>query len=167
MFKPEFYVNSAMKENQMMKQEISARWMGEMQFESLVNGHKIMLDSPVQFGGKDAGPTPKPLLLAALAGCTGMDVIAILSRSDRIPESFSLKVIGETAPAAPFEYTSIHLVYNFAGEENCKGIVLEAVNTSEERFCGIGKMLKKFLPITWEIIYNGKQIFSNSADSIL
>jgi putative redox protein len=39
--------------------------------------------------------------------------------------------------------------------------VLHAVTMSQEKFCGVGKMLKKILPVSWDVIYNGTQIFSN------
>ena len=31
-------------------------------------------------GGENTGPRPKPLLIAALTGCTGMDVVSILKK---------------------------------------------------------------------------------------
>ena len=35
-----------------------------------VRSHKLVADEPVETGGKDAGPLPFELLMAALAGCT-------------------------------------------------------------------------------------------------
>ena len=51
-----------------------------MAFESEVNGHKFVLDAAKEFGGEDLGYRPKPLVMAALAGCTGMDVVSILKK---------------------------------------------------------------------------------------
>lgn len=64
-----------------MKHEIEAQWMGKMQFNALVNGHTIVMDAPERVGGEDHGPIPKPFILSALSGCTGMDVLAILKKS--------------------------------------------------------------------------------------
>ena len=62
----------------MAKHEIETQWMGKMQFNSLINGHTVIMDAPERSGGEDHAPIPKPLVLSALAGCTGMDVVALL-----------------------------------------------------------------------------------------
>lgn len=40
-----------------------------LQHEATVNGHSLVLDEPVEAGGKDGGMTPYELLLAGLGGC--------------------------------------------------------------------------------------------------
>ena len=52
----------------------------EMSFSTEINGHKLVIDAAEEFGGTDQGPRPKPLILAALAGCTGMDVASMLKK---------------------------------------------------------------------------------------
>lgn len=51
-----------------------------MSFDVEVNGHKFLIDADEKVGGENRGPRPKPLLLAGLGGCTGMDVISILRK---------------------------------------------------------------------------------------
>ena len=62
----------------MAKEQVKVKWLDKMAFSAEVNGHEIVLDAAEKVGGEDRGPRPKPLMLAALAGCTGMDVISIL-----------------------------------------------------------------------------------------
>jgi putative redox protein len=38
---------------------------------------------------------------------------------------------------------------------------LNAVNDSQEKYCGVSNMLKKIMPVTWDVFYNGERIFSN------
>ncbi len=57
------------------KEVVSTKWLEDMSFESEINGHKLILDAKAEFGGQDKGPRPKPLMLAALGGCTSMDVV--------------------------------------------------------------------------------------------
>ena len=148
-----------------MTHEIDVQWMGKMQFNALVNGHTIVMDGPEKVGGEDNGPIPKPFVLTALAGCTGMDVAAILRKADKNPDEFDMKVIGEISKRAPIEYIAIHVVYDFKGTEVNKEAALNAVTDSQERYCGVSSMLKKALPVTWEVNYNGVQIFNNKLEA--
>lgn len=63
-----------------MKKEINLQWQENMVFQTNVDGHLIKIDAGPEFGGTNAGPRPKALLLVSLAGCTALDVIAILKK---------------------------------------------------------------------------------------
>src|SRR5665213_3250100 len=150
----------------MAQHEIETQWMGKMQFNSLVNGHTIIMDAPERVGGEDHGPIPKPFVLTALSGCTGMDIVAILRKSNHQVKDFNMKVIGELSKHAPVEYVSIHVVYDFSGDEANKEAALDAVTVSQEKYCGVSHMLRKAIPVTWEVNYNGEQIFNNKPAEI-
>lgn len=145
----------------MAQHEIDTQWMGKMQFNALVNGHTIVMDAPEKSGGEDAGPIPKPFILTALAGCTGMDIVALLRKDQDQVADFSMKVIGELSKWKPIEYVAIHIIYNFKGDINCREKAMYAVSTSQEYYCGVSRMLKKALLITWEVNFNSEQIFNN------
>jgi len=145
----------------MAQHEIETQWMGKMQFNALVNGHTIVMDAPPRAGGEESGPIPKPFILTALSGCTGMDVVALLRKANLPIDDFSLKVTGELSKQQPLEYIAIHIVYDIKGRSSDKDVVLKAVNDSQEKICGVSHMLKKALPITWDINFNGEEIFSN------
>ena len=83
---------------------IETQWMGKMQFNTSVNGHTIIMDAPARVGGEDNGPIPKPLVLTALAGCTGMDVAYLLRKAGKEMDDFSMKVTGELSKQVPLEY---------------------------------------------------------------
>lgn len=145
-----------------MTHDIETMWMGKMQFNALVNGHTVVMDAPEKSGGEDLGPIPKPFILTALSGCTGMDVAAIMRKSKKEADSFSIKASGQISEQQPIEYTAIHLVYEFTGPEENKDAALKAVSLSQEKYCGVSHMLKKIMPVTWDIMYNHEKIFSNS-----
>lgn len=144
-----------------MTHEIETQWMGKMQFNALVNGHTVIMDAPERVGGEDHGPIPKPFVLSALSGCTGMDVVALLRKGGKQVDDFSLRITGEISKQPPIEYTAIHVVYDFKGAPENEEAALQAVTTSQEKICGVSHMLKKILPLSWEVNYNGKQIFNN------
>ena len=151
----------------MANHTVETQWMGKMQFNSLVNGHTIIMDAPERAGGEDNGSIPKPFVLTALSGCTGMDIVALLRKSHHEVKDLSIKVIGELSKIAPIQYISMHLVYNFTGDEADQQAALQAVMDSQEKYCGVSDMLKKALPITWEVNYNAIKLFSNAiADKI-
>lgn len=150
-----------------MAHEIDVQWMGKMQFNALVNGHTVVMDAPERVGGEDNGPIPKPFVLTALAGCTGMDIAAILRKADKNPDGFDMKVIGEISKRAPIEYIAVHVVYDFKGKSEDREVALNAVMDSQEKYCGVSSMLKKALPVTWEVYYNGESIFSNKKEEMV
>lgn len=146
-----------------MTHEIETQWMGKMQFNALVNGHTIVMDAPERVGGEDLGPIPKPFVLSALSGCTGMDVVAILRKAGKEVTDFNIKVTGEISKTPPIEYIAIHIIYEFTGKEENKEAAMRAVTDSQEKYCGVSHMLKKIMPVTWEVSYNGKKVFNNKA----
>jgi putative redox protein len=141
--------------------------MGKMQFNALVNGHTIIMDAPERVGGEDNGPIPKPFVLTALSGCTGMDIVAILRKAGKEVRNFEMKVTGKISKQIPIEYVAIHIVYSFEGHEQVKNDALKAVTDSQEKYCGVSNMLKKIMPVSWEVLYNGEKIFSNKLEEMV
>jgi len=149
-----------------MKHEIEAQWMGKMQFNALVNGHTVVMDAPERVGGEDRGSIPKPFVLTALSGCTGMDVIALLRKQGKQLTDLNLKVSGEISKQQPIEYVSANIIYEMKGNIEDEQAAFDAVMTSQEKICGVSHMLKKIMPVTWQIIYNGKEIFNNQTQAV-
>lgn len=145
----------------MASHEIETQWMGKMQFNALINGHTVVMDAPEKSGGDDIAPIPKPFVLAALSGCTGMDIIALLRKSGQAIDDLTMTVTGELSKQAPIQYVSIHIIYTFKGDNCTREAALKAVMDSQEKYCGVSSMLKKAIPVTWEINFNGEEIFNN------
>jgi len=135
----------------MLKQEVKINWLENMAFEADVNGHKIILDAAVPVGGENRGPRPKPLLLAALAGCTGMDVVSILKKMRIELEDFNVVVEGELTDEHPKQFYKMNVIYEFKGKDLPMEKLKKAVSLSEERYCGVSAMYKKAIEITSEI----------------
>lgn len=125
-----------------------------MSFEGELAGHKIPLDADPSVGGKDYGPTPKPLLLTSLAGCTAMDVTSILGKMQMPYDSFEVEVDGDTTDSHPKTYSAIRLRYVFTGSELDEAKIEKAVRLSQEKYCGVSAMLKQVSNVDYEIVMN-------------
>lgn len=134
-----------------MKINVETAWKGKMKFDSLVNGHHVLLDIPIENGGDGTGSSPKTLMLTALAGCTGMDVISILEKMRVKLDGFEVKVEAELTEEHPKHYSSMHIVYQFKGTDLPMDKLQKAIDLSMERYCGVSFMYKQFAKITHEI----------------
>lgn len=134
--------------------EISCAWQGDMAFNAEVNGHSVMMDAGADFGGKDSGPRPKPLLLASLAGCSGMDVVSILKKMREPLSWFNIRVRAEVTDGQPTTYSGIVIVYEFKASDGLKEEnVRKAVELSQEKYCGVSAMLRQAADVSYEIAY--------------
>ena len=139
-----------------MRHEVNCDWKGDMAFEADVLGHKLLIDAGPEVGGHDAGPRPKPLILAALAGCSGMDVVSILKKMREPLSAFSMRVVGDAAEEDPKYYEKIKIVYEFKEADGLdRAKVEKAVSLSQEKYCGVAGLLKRAIPLAWEIVYRG------------
>jgi len=134
-----------------MKNKIECKWINKMSFEAEVNDHLITFDADELAGGENKGPKPKTMLLASLAGCTGMDVISILKKMRIAPEYFNVVVEGELTEKHPKYYNVIHLIYEFKGENLEIDKIEKAIELSQEKYCGVTAMFSKAADITYEI----------------
>ena len=122
-----------------------------MAFEADVDGHKIVIDADPHVGGENRGPRPKPFMLAALGGCTAMDVISILKKMRVDVESFNVKVEGDLTEEFPKHFFKMHVIYEFTGKDLPMDKLKKAIELSEERYCGVSAVYKKTMEITSEI----------------
>lgn len=132
--------------------KVNVNWSGNMAFEAEVNGFKMALDADEKVGGANTGPRPKPLILVALGGCTGMDVVSILDKMRIKPDYFNVEVSGEMTEEHPKYYNKIHIRYIFRGNDLPMEKLEKAVTLSQEKYCGVSEMLRKAAQITHEII---------------
>ena len=134
-----------------MKDTINVKWMGDMAFEAAIREHRILMDANEDSGGHNKGPRPKPMLMASLAGCTGMDVMSILKKMKVETEGLNIRVEGIIAEEHPKIYNSIHLIYEFTGENLPMDRLVRAIELSQEKYCGVSLSLQKAMPVTWEV----------------
>ncbi|WP_163337394.1 OsmC family protein [Desulfopila sp. IMCC35008] len=134
-----------------MKASIETSWKQNLAFDSMVGEHSVITDAPSEFGGDDSGASPKKLMMASLAGCTGIDVVSILKKMRVDIDDLRIRVDAELTDEEPSLYSSMHLTYMFKGDNLDMAKLEKAVRLSEEKYCGVSMMYKKMMDITWEI----------------
>lgn len=139
-------------------EKITVDWKEQMAFTASVDGFNIELDADTQVGGQNEGPRPKPLILVALAGCTGMDVASLAKKMRLEIRSLSIDVEAEKTTEIPIEYTAFKVIYHFCASENDKDKIIKIVEMSLQRYCGVASMLRKVGAVDHVIFLNDKQI---------
>jgi putative redox protein len=125
---------------------------GKMSFEVLQNDHTFKLDAAVEGGGEGAGVRPKALILSALAGCTAMDIVSLLNKMKVSFSNFVVKVEGELTDEHPKFYHKVALVYVIHLESEADKEKMEkAVKLSQEKYCGVSEMVRKFAELDFKI----------------
>jgi len=118
------------------------KWNKDMYFEGLTpDGHIVKMDTSKEFGGNESAAAPMQVLLLALGGCTGMDVIAILRKMKDLPEDFYMEIEAEKADTHPKIYKKTNIKYVFTGnvkEEHVK----KAIELSQSRYCSVSAILR-------------------------
>ena len=135
-----------------MKETIKATWLNDLSFEAEVDGHKLYLDTSLEHGGKNMGPRPKPLMMVALAGCTGMDVVAILKKMRVEIESLTVDVEGDVSEDHPKRFEGMKVIFRVKGKDVSRKNVEKAVNLSKTKYCGVSANYSKAFTIEHEII---------------
>jgi len=133
------------------KHIINTEWKGGLSFEADVNGHKVMMDAAIEAGGNDLGSSPKKLMLVALSGCTGMDVVSVLKKMHVEIEKCNIEVQADVSDVHPKRYTNMHVIYKFTGKNLPMEKLQKAVTLSEETYCGVEALYKMAIPVTSEI----------------
>lgn len=127
--------------------EITADWKEENSFIAT-----NVAGGQVQMGILDGRPGigPMQLLLAGLAGCTGMDIVSILQKKRVKLTDMQVRVRGKRAEEYPMIWTDIQVQYLIWGENIQPGDVEKAIDLSEKKYCSVGIMLAKSATITSE-----------------
>lgn len=122
-----------------MQKRIAARWIAgtDMDFEATNEaGARIVmgsLESP-EF-------RPAALVLAGLAGCTGMDAISIMAKKRQRILQYEIEVVGQQREEHPRFFTSIIVTHVIEGTSIDDAAVHRAVELSARKYCIVGANL--------------------------
>jgi len=128
---------------------VKVKWLDDMRFvASDDRGHSIVMDTSKEHGGEGSGFTPMQLLLAALGGCTGMDITNIMQKQRQKLTGLDILVSGERVADPPRVYSKVHVDYKLEGDHLKEKAVQRAIQLSEETYCSVGATIKKTAKLT-------------------
>jgi len=116
-------------------------------------GFRLLLGEPDEAGVGELAFSPIELLLVGLAGCTGIDVIAMLGKKRQAVTGFQVQVRAKRATSHPKRFTEIALRYIVEGENIDPDAVERAIELSQTKYCSATATLTRGVPIrtTYEI----------------
>ena len=121
-------------------------WQGKLTFTgTAASGFTVPLGTEVSLGGDDNGFRPMELLLVGLAGCTAMDVIAILSKKRQDVTDFEVQVHARRAEEHPRVFTEATIEYQVTGRGVDEAALVRAIELSATRYCSAQAMFSKLM----------------------
>lgn len=137
--------------------KLTCQWQEKMKFVASAGDHQVPMDSAAPIGS-DSALTPKQLLLAAVCGCTAMDVAALMKKHRQPLESFAVTADAATTEGGyPVIFKEIRLLFSLSGALD-PAKVIEAVTLSQTKYCGVSAMVAAAVPIHYDIELNGQAI---------
>jgi len=132
--------------------EISMKWDGDQRFTARTEtGAAVTVDTGVAFGGSGKDPTPMELLLIALAGCAGIDLVMILEKMRVSLSRAAIDVEARRRDTEPRYFEEIKIVYTLAGEGLTEDKAERAAKLATEKYCSVGVMLREKAEIGYRV----------------
>lgn len=120
-------------------------------------GNKILLDNTSQSEGTK-GVSPMEIVLMAVAGCSGIDMVSILKKQRQEITKFSAEVTGERIEvdeAKPFKT----ILVKFFVDGNIDPKKAErAAALSFEKYCSVSKTMEPNVTVNYEVFVNGEKV---------
>ena len=138
----------------MDKHFVSTTYGNGMASSAAIGDHKVTMDTTPDNGGTDTGPGPKRLMLASLAGCTGIDIVSILTKMKVAYSDLSIDTEGTLSEEHPKIYNHVKITYKIRLSQEADQAKMEkAVALSEDKYCGVMAMFRSFAKMEREILY--------------
>jgi putative redox protein len=119
------------------EKRVSLRHDGGLRFVARTDsGHDVVIDN----ADGDTGPRPTELILAAIAGCTAMDVVEIMAKKRQVVDRYSVEVTGTQRDKTPNVYTDITVVHVVDGAVDTEA-VRRSIELSATKYCTVSAQI--------------------------
>ena len=124
----------------------TVRWITKGQFVAVDSSkHSVVLSTQDEENG--VGMKPSDLLLAAVGGCSSVDVVSILQKKRQHLTGLEVQVTGQQDADPPWTFRKIHVTYIVRGQGLSEKAVADAIQLSEEKYCSVSTTLAKAVEI--------------------
>jgi putative redox protein len=124
--------------------QATVKWIDGVMFVGETgSGHAVVMDGPVDHGGRNIGMRPMEMILLGLGGCSSFDVVQILQKGRNDVVKCVAEISAERVDAVPSVFSKIHLHFVVSGKNLKTSAVERAVNLSAEKYCSASIMLGK------------------------
>jgi len=130
---------------------------GDFHFRAYnADGQFVDIDDATAYeDGKGQGVGPMQLLVMAIGGCSGVDIVSILKKGRQEISSFSIEVNGfKPDGVSPSPYERIEVDYAFEGVLDEKR-VRRAITLGLGKYCSVAEMLRQCAQISYRYSING------------
>ena len=93
-------------------------------------------------GDRHSAASPMELLMLALGGCTGVDVISILKKKRQQVTDYRIEVSGERRTEHPRAFTRLYVKHIVRGRAISEPAVRRAIELSEQKYCSVAASLR-------------------------
>lgn len=119
-------------------------WAGGLKFEGTsAYGFKIAADASKDAGGNEDGAKPTELMLYAMAGCTGIDVVRILEKQRQQLTSLEIELTAHQSDAYPKPFHTIEVKYIATGTDLDEKKLAKAIELSESKYCVVSQTIER------------------------
>lgn len=123
----------------------TVKWIGGKQFVGIDSTcHSVVLSTP----DEGVGIKPSELLLIAVASCSAVDVVEILTKKRMPLTQLEISSIGEQETEAPWTFRKIHLNFRLSGRGLTEKAVEQAIHLSHEKYCSVAATIRATAEIT-------------------
>ncbi len=130
---------------------ITTKWIGGNAFESSnTSGNTFKIDDAEDSDGL----RPKSLMLSALAGCSGLDVVSLIRKMKLDVEEFHMETIANLTEEHPKHYDAVTFEFHFHGNNLNEKKLHKAVDLSVEKYCGVMEMFRKFAKMEVKTVFH-------------
>lgn len=126
---------------------VDVTWLGEHRFDAgRPGGPTIRIDADSK-----ESTSPPEALLSALASCTAVDVVDILTKRRTVPTSVDIAVTAERRETPPRRITKAHLAYTIVGGGVDRAHAERAIELAVTKYCTVRESLDPEMPVTWSL----------------
>jgi putative redox protein len=117
----------------------TVQWIGGKRFVGIDSTkHSVVLSTT----DEGVGMKPSELLLVALASCSSVDVVEIMTKKRQVLSSLNVEISGEQEVDPPWTYRKIYVKYTVSGKNIVEKDLAQAIALSEDKYCSVAATVK-------------------------